>query len=336
MSETTTEFRMVIRGYEPAEVDRYVKELSEALEGARHQTTDLTHRVEELEVARTSLEQERGAAQERAEKAEKAQDGSPEATFTGLGERLSKILILAEEEATEVRAKATADAEGRLADAEKDAARTRKEADSYASDRRASAEGEAEKLVAAAEEKAVEVQDDAERAATARREEGQAILEQQRAEAAKAAADFETALAERRERAEQGLAERTDAAEQHLAAVQLEAEQLRAEAEQGQVEARAKADRMVSDAQRRAQETVREAKDHAEKVRAESERELAALARRRDSINAQLSNVRQMLATLTGGSVATGLSGLDKGEDIAAEGVAGEDETQVIPDWVEA
>ena len=35
-------------------------------------------------------------------------------------------------------------------------------------------------------------------------------------------------------------------------------------------------------------------------MRADSERELAAASQRRDSINAQLSNVRQMLATLTG------------------------------------
>jgi hypothetical protein len=36
----------------------------------------------------------------------------------------------------------------------------------------------------------------------------------------------------------------------------------------------------------------------------ESERELAALTHRRDSINAQLSNVREMLATLTGSAAA--------------------------------
>jgi hypothetical protein len=35
-------------------------------------------------------------------------------------------------------------------------------------------------------------------------------------------------------------------------------------------------------------------------VRTDSERELSAASQRRDSINAQLANVRQMLATLTG------------------------------------
>src|SRR5262249_7044675 len=43
-----------------------------------------------------------------------------------------------------------------------------------------------------------------------------------------------------------------------------------------------------------------DAKATAERVRADSERELTAASQRRDSINAQLANVRQMLATLTG------------------------------------
>ena len=38
-------------------------------------------------------------------------------------------------------------------------------------------------------------------------------------------------------------------------------------------------------------------------MRADSDRELAAATQRRDTINAQLSNVRQMLATLTGGAM---------------------------------
>lgn len=43
-----------------------------------------------------------------------------------------------------------------------------------------------------------------------------------------------------------------------------------------------------------------EAKIKAERIRSDSERELAAATQRRDSINAQLTNVRQMLATLGG------------------------------------
>ncbi len=44
----------------------------------------------------------------------------------------------------------------------------------------------------------------------------------------------------------------------------------------------------------------------ADRIRSESERELAALTNRRDSINAQLTNVREMLASLTGAAVAAG------------------------------
>ena len=47
-----------------------------------------------------------------------------------------------------------------------------------------------------------------------------------------------------------------------------------------------------------------EAKSKAERIRGDSERELAAATQRRDSINAQLSNVRQMLTAL--GGVAAG------------------------------
>ncbi len=45
-----------------------------------------------------------------------------------------------------------------------------------------------------------------------------------------------------------------------------------------------------------------EAQARVARIRSESERELAAASARRDSINAQLANVRQMLQTLTGSS----------------------------------
>ena len=52
---------------------------------------------------------------------------------------------------------------------------------------------------------------------------------------------------------------------------------------------------------------VSEAKTKAERIRGDSERELAAATQRRDSINAQLSNVRQMLAALGGVAVGNAL-----------------------------
>jgi hypothetical protein len=45
---------------------------------------------------------------------------------------------------------------------------------------------------------------------------------------------------------------------------------------------------------------VTEARAKADRTRRDAERDPAGLTHRRDSINAQLSNVREMLATLTG------------------------------------
>ncbi|WP_224276172.1 hypothetical protein [Nocardioides lacusdianchii] len=73
--------------------------------------------------------------------------------------------------------------------------------------------------------------------------------------------------------------------------------------ERSRSEAEAKIARMLAEAEERSTTMVADARATADRVRAESERELAAAAQRRDSINAQLSNVRQMLATLSGTSV---------------------------------
>jgi hypothetical protein len=53
-------------------------------------------------------------------------------------------------------------------------------------------------------------------------------------------------------------------------------------------------------------------------VRAESDRELAAAAQRRDSINAQLTNVRQMLATLSGTAPVAAAAGDEQPDDGSA------------------
>ena len=66
---------------------------------------------------------------------------------------------------------------------------------------------------------------------------------------------------------------------------------------------------------------MKEARSTADRVRADSDRELAAASQRRDSINAQLSNVRQMLQTLSGAAVAAPALDveLDEPEDATTE-----------------
>ena len=60
--------------------------------------------------------------------------------------------------------------------------------------------------------------------------------------------------------------------------------------------------RSCEDAAARADALVGEARATADRIRADTDRELAAATQRRDSINQQLVNVRQMLATLSGAS----------------------------------
>ena len=79
-------------------------------------------------------------------------------------------------------------------------------------------------------------------------------------------------------------------------------------------EAEAKVARLLSDAEERSTTMVAEARATADRVRAESDRELAAAAQRRDSINAQLSNVRQMLQTLSGAAVSAPALDVELGE----------------------
>ncbi|WP_328321870.1 hypothetical protein OHA70_25550 [Kribbella sp. NBC_00382] len=123
---------------------------------------------------------------------------------------------------------------------------------------------------------------------------------EERAMADQAAAELETTLAERRRKVEQEFAARTARAEQHLAAVTYRRAELQREVDHARSEAEHLAQQQLADANRQAVEIVAAAKDKSERIRAESERELAAAIHRRDSINEQLTNVRQMLATLSG------------------------------------
>ncbi|MFD7988385.1 cellulose-binding protein [Kitasatospora indigofera] len=141
-------------------------------------------------------------------------------------------------------------------------------------------------------------------AAAVRREEADALFEETRTRAAQAALEFETNLAERREQSERDLAARQAKAEKQLAQIEHRAEQLRLEAEKLRTVAERRARQTVETAQRQSEDIVADANDKAGRIRSESERELAALTKRRDSIHAQVTNVREMLATLTGAATA--------------------------------
>ena len=271
-----------MRGYDPAEVDRRLDELTAAVTSLTQQRDGLAARVQELHDAATATPRSRRAT-------------STSGPASGRSCRWP----------TPRRpSSATRPGGGRGPHdgvAPGAPRRCATEADQYAARVRSEADATAARIVEDARKAADEHRDSAERDASVRLQEAEAVYEEQRARAAKAAADFETTLAGRRTPAE-------DEFTQKMARVpgpSRRGERAgRAHPHRRRVtpapRPRKEAGRLIEDARQDAARIVSDAKATAERIRTDSERELTAATQRRDSINAQLANVRQMLATLTG------------------------------------
>jgi DivIVA domain-containing protein len=294
-------FRTVLRGYDPAEVDARLRALSQQAGSAQATSDELTKARAQAQQLAEQVRALQTQLAERDRQQKQDADAAPvQASFTDLGARIGQMLSLAEEEAAELRDKAKAEADAHRQSVHDAVAKVQAETERLAVERRSATEAEVARLLEDAKRRADEMLDDADRDASARRAEAEAVYENQRAKAAQAAADFETTLAQRRQRAEKDFMERGSAAEAELEAVQERAATLRQELERHQRDTTTQITRELEEAREKAAEIVSAAQTRAERVRAESDRELAAAAQRRDSINAQLTNVRQMLATLSG------------------------------------
>ncbi|HEY5248695.1 MAG TPA: hypothetical protein VIJ15_09655 [Dermatophilaceae bacterium] len=303
MTDSTTHFRSVLRGYDPAQVDQRFHELAQAAAAARQDAAERTIAVSKLQTAQDQLKNEIERHIQRARALEEEQRKASAPTYATLGDRIGSMLTLADQEAGELRARAQADAAHHHALADQSAEATRQDADHYATEMRSGAEAEAAQFMEEARRQADSLLDDADREAMARREEAEAVYERSRAKAATAAVDFETTLAARRDSSALEFAAEVTAAEKQLASVRVQSEQTRIESEQAQQEASARSAQQLEQSMTHAHSLVAEAKAKAERIRGDSERELAAATQRRDSINGQLSNVRQMLAALGGVAV---------------------------------
>jgi cell division septum initiation protein DivIVA len=328
------EFPTVFRGYDPVSVDQHVSALRQAAEAARQAAEAAQQEAASASVSLTKLRQSHDALMQEvdgqrrsvAELEEHARRAS-NPSFADLGERIGSILTLADEEAAAIRATAEEEAGQTRFAADEAAALARTEADRYAEDRRSRADVDAEQALARAKQEADSIVDDAAREAAARREEAEAYFEKQRATAAASAADFERTLAERREKATAEFTGQMAKQDQALAAVQERADLLAREAEQDRAAAAEEAARVLDAARSEAAALVASAKEQAERVRRDSERELSAATARRDSITAQLSNVRNMLATLGGPAAVTALDAAADA-DAPAEQAPAEDAEQ--------
>ena len=243
MSDSDEQFRTVLRGYEPTQVDQRIRELAERAAAAERRADELREMVGKLE-----SERERAGAE--------AAPPAP-ATFEHLGQRVGAILTLADEEANSIRSRAEDEVEELRARAAEDSGRIRAEADRYAENRRRDADTESARI-----------------------------------------------LEDRKQAAEAEFQLQMDAAQQRHADLEALIERQRNEADAEHAEAVRRSARLVEDAEQKAAGILSEAKTAAARVRADSDRELAAATQRRDSINAQLANVRQMLVTLTGSAPA--------------------------------
>jgi len=305
---STPQFPTIFRGYDPTEVDRHLATIENTVDSARQEvaqvTVELTKVTQDNAALAESLTQQKALVAEL--EARNAQSSSP--TFANLGERIGSMLTLADEEAASIRESATADADEHRRLVEESAASVRIAADRYAEEVRQRADVAAAETVGTAKLEASSMLDDAGREASARREEAEAYFEGQRARAAAAAADFESTLQERRGRAAQEFMTAESAHEARIAELEERADVLAREAEEQRKAHAAEAVAILDQAKAEASAMVTTAKEQAERIRRDSERELAAATARRDSITAQLSNVRNMLATL-GGASALGQAG---------------------------
>jgi cell division septum initiation protein DivIVA len=285
MNETPPAFDIVLRGYERRQVDEHLSTLVTDRMAAERKAGEL-----EKQVARVRAEYE-------------ASDHA-EPNYATLGARVEKILRLAEEEARDLRAEADSAGEQTRAKAGEDAEAIRKAAEAEAERRRSEAEANSEKMLEQAKVEAERIRTEAGNESQAKLTSAENIVEEARAKAAQIATEVEAKLAKRREQAERDMATRQEVAERRLMETGEKADALRMEAQKMRDDAERRAKQLLEAARREAEDLVADARAKSERQRLESERELAALTHRRDSINAQLSNVREMLATLTGSAAA--------------------------------
>lgn len=277
-------FDLTRRGYVPQQVDETFAALVRDLTTLRDQRDAI----------------QRQLAEAQAQVGQVTADADQQPAYRGIGDRIERILSLAEEEAEVLRKNTATEIDRDRSLAEQQIDRIREQADLYAKERRAQADAEAGSIVEAARREADALREDAERTSRVRKDEAENLFELNRGKAAQAAADFEITLSHRREQAERDFTSRMETVEGQLVANEERSESLRLEAEELRTASERKATEVLEAARAQAAELVREAASRATRTRSETERELASMVQRRDSINLQLTNVRQMLATLTG------------------------------------
>lgn len=268
---TPTDFRIVLRGYEPAQVESRVRGLEEEI--ARLRADQPSLRIAAPPQEPTSYEH--------------------------LGLRMMRILDLATEEAGAVREAARIEVEQSRADSLAGAALLCEQAELEAEQIRADAQAEAADTTERARLAVADLLDAASREAALRRREAESLLDRQRTAVVKANEEFERTIAQRSEAADQAFRHaeadrrsRLDALGRHVSAQQ-------AEIEAGRAQAKQQARDIIDAAHAQAAGIIEQARSTAAQLSTEADREIAAAVQRRDSLNAELAELREVLESLT-------------------------------------
>lgn len=283
MNAPTSHFDTAMRGYDRAAVDAKVAALTD----------------ERLAFERRAAELEREMTRMRQATA----NGESAPYYVGLSRKLESILRDADEDGQ----KANADAE-MAGQRERQRAEASREA-LFAStkdvtDRREIETREAcQHMLAAARDEAERMRAEANEQAAALVASTSDVVEKSRIKGAQIATEVETKLTTQREQLERDTVSRQETAERRLAETAQMAEQMKAEAARMTEDSQRAAKALIEAARTAANELVTETSSRAERLQQDAERELAALTHRRDSINAQLSTVRETLSSLSGGAL---------------------------------
>jgi len=259
MSEES-QFRTVLRGFDPEQVKSAMDEMHTSVVTARRlaadRTIELTRMQDHLNQVQRRLDE---ATARIAELEQQAPQSAPSAG--DVGARIGSILALANEEAEELRAAGRDQAQRTLAEADASAMAARSEAERHADQVRLTARGDADRVVDEARQRAAALLDDANRDADARRAEAQAIVDSHRAQA-DAVAAFSGQIAKHTDRLQQASTRVEQLAHEEATLVQ------------------------------------RQGQESTERIQRDTENQLAAVDARRQSITAQLSTVGELLQQL--------------------------------------
>ncbi|WP_169577235.1 cellulose-binding protein [Sporichthya polymorpha] len=284
MNQSTSNFDTAMRGYDRAAVDAKVAQLTD----------------ERIAFERRAAELEREMVRMR----QSLENGESAPYYITLSRKMEGILREAHEDAD--RTKADAELAGQrereraMSVAEELMGRTKDESDRREAETRAQIEG----MINAARSEAERVRQEATDKAAQLVASTSDVVEKARIKGAQIATEVETKLTAQREQFERDTVSRQETAERRLAETAQMAEQMKAEAARMTEDSQRAAKALIEAARTAASELIAETTSRAERLQQDAERELAALTHRRDSINAQLSTVRETLSSLSGGALA--------------------------------